>query len=75
MTNDERHEEALDIIEEDGAEILRLKAEVKRLRTERDLLARNFGTKESGVAIIWDGNTVVAVAMIEPATKQRELLP
>ena len=38
--NDQRHEEALDIIEEDGVELRKLKAEIKRLEREnRELRA------------------------------------
>jgi len=48
MTNDERHEEALDIIEEDGAEIRKLKAEVKRLQAIVDRLPKDASGRPVG---------------------------
>jgi hypothetical protein len=48
VTNDERHEEALDIIEEDGAEIRKLKAEVKRLQA----IVNRLPTDASGRHVI-----------------------
>ena len=48
---EERHEEALDCLEESGAEIEQLKAEVARLRTERDALIFAFMV-QVGFAIV-----------------------
>lgn len=42
-----------------------LTARVERLRLERDILALNFGQKESGVSIIFDGEDVVGIGWVD----------
>jgi chromosome segregation ATPase len=52
MSHDERHEEALDIIEEDGAEIRKLKARLERSRNRVEDLKGHLtwiGWSEDGV--------------------------
>ena len=54
MSKDERYEEALDIIEEDAAEIGDLKAEIKRLRAIVNMLPKTAdGVPVTPGMVLW----------------------
>lgn len=58
-------------------DILNILDELDRMRLERDVLALNFGSKESGVVIVMDGCDVVGVtwAIGQTASMQSPKMP